>query len=261
MPEAALTTQPGPAPETNPTPAGSVSCTVTAPLVAMLAMLSADSVHAPAWPTVNVPGWLLNRATSGAAFTAVVVRLESFRAFASPAVAATARLPTDGAAAASACTLSVAVALSFGAMAAAWVAVTVAPAAFTLQPVPAPETNARPGASTSVMVTAPVVGPVPRFVTVSAYAPGPPTVNGAPTARFTSWRSGTGGTFETVVGSTARSLAASTSPVAWATAVVVTPGAAPPNTVTSTANEALSGGAIGVGEVAGRRCRASVRAR
>src|SRR5258708_27666226 len=62
-------------------------------------------------------------------------------------------------------------------------------AAFTAQPVPAPDTKAMPAGSVSRTVTVPPVATLPRLSADSVHVPGEPTVNG-PAWRLKSATSG-----------------------------------------------------------------------
>src|SRR5206468_978144 len=57
--------QPPPTPETNPTPAGSVSVTVSAPTDGPLLTLVTTKVQAPSWPCRKAAVWRLSSARSG----------------------------------------------------------------------------------------------------------------------------------------------------------------------------------------------------
>src|SRR5438552_2999515 len=104
-------------------PAGKVSATVVAPLVAAPPRLVTTSVQVPFWPTVKPAVCRLSSASSGALATEVGSESASLAGSGSPAAATVAELVTAGSAAGATAVTSVKVALSPAAIAPANVAV------------------------------------------------------------------------------------------------------------------------------------------
>jgi hypothetical protein len=100
IPPAAEMLQPTPTPLTNVSPAGSVSRTVTAPVVTAVPMFVTTSRYAAFWPTVSGAVCRLSSVTSAAPVIAVGSVSRSFAGYGSPATVTVAALTTAGNAAA-----------------------------------------------------------------------------------------------------------------------------------------------------------------
>jgi hypothetical protein len=188
--------QPAPVPETNDSPAGSVSLTVMTPDGDGPA-LATTSEYTPLVPTEKLPEWLLTMLRSSTGLTVVgsddvlLAGFESVTGLETVAV-----LVTDGAAAAATPTVKVIVLDPADASPPAAVHVITWPDAEHDQPAPVPETNDRPAGSVSLTVMTPD-GDGPALATTSEYRPLFPTAK-LPVWLLTMLRSSSG---ITVVGS------------------------------------------------------------
>ena len=151
-------------PLTNVKPAGSVSVTVTVPVVATAPPLVTDNVYcAPCWPCVKLaPTCALLIVRSGNWVTVMASTFDVLLAvlLSVHVQATTAVLVMLAAALAATFTFSVITEVALVASGvAALTQVTSCPAALHVHPVPVPLTNVRPAGSVSVTVMVPVVGP------------------------------------------------------------------------------------------------------
>jgi hypothetical protein len=178
-------------------PAGSVSVTVSVPVVADVPGLLTAIVYVPVAPTVKLPVCVFVIASTG---VTTVVGSVAAGVFAAPPPDAFAVFVTLAGALAATCTVSViALPEAAAAIAVALVHVTTPPAALHVHPVPLAALKVKPVGSVSVTVSVPDVARFPELLTTSAYVPVCPATN-EPVWDFASASTGAP---ESVVGSVA----------------------------------------------------------
>jgi hypothetical protein len=206
-------------------PAGSVSVTVTVPVVGDVPALLTVIVYVPVAPIVKLPVWLLAIASVG---VTTVVGSVAVGVFDAPPPLAVAELVTEAGAFAATLTVSVIGAPAApAAMTVALVQVTVCPAALHVHPVPVAALNVKPVGNVSVTVTVPDVATLPALLAVTVYVPVAPVTN-EPACDFAIANCGAP---EIVVGSVAAGVLAAPPPLTVAE-LVSDPGAVVPGTVT-----------------------------
>jgi hypothetical protein len=167
---AELHVQPVPLAALNVRPVGSVSVTVTVPVVGDVPVLLTVIVYAPVAPIVKLPVWLLAIASVGV--TTVVGSVAVGGVLVSPPPLAVAELVTVAGAFAATLTVRViGVPAAPAAMTVALVQVTIWPEAPQVQPVPLAALNVRPAGRVSVTVMVPDVATLPVLLTAIVYIP------------------------------------------------------------------------------------------
>jgi hypothetical protein len=172
---AELHVQPVPLAALNVRPVGSVSVTVTVPVVGDVPVLLTVIVYAPVAPMLKLPVWLLAIASVGV--TTVVGSVAVGVAVSPPPLAVAELVTVAGAFAATLTVRVIGVPAAPAAMTVALVHVTVCPSALQVQPVPVAALNVRPVGSVSVTVIVPEVATLPVLLTAIAYAPVAPVTN------------------------------------------------------------------------------------
>jgi hypothetical protein len=164
-----LQVQPVPVAASNVKPAGSVSVTVIAPVVADVPPLLTAITYVPVAPIVKLPEWLFAIASTG---LTTVVGSVAVGKFVAPPPLAVAEFVTVAVAIAATFTISaIGVPAAPAAIAVALVHVTVCPAALHVHPVPFAALNVSPAGSVSVTVTVPDVATFPELPIAIVYVP------------------------------------------------------------------------------------------